>query len=61
MLSEIAFLGPGYLPADIADELGIRIVPLTIRFGDEELEDRTFAGSQVTNCPGEVSGHASSA
>jgi DegV family protein with EDD domain len=28
------------LPADIADELGIRIVALTIRFGDEEFVDR---------------------
>lgn len=28
------------LPADLATELGIRIVPLTIRFGDEELVDR---------------------
>jgi DegV family protein with EDD domain len=28
------------LPADIADELGIEIVPLSIRFGDEELIDR---------------------
>jgi len=28
------------LPAGIADELGIRIVPLTIRFGDEEFVDR---------------------
>lgn len=28
------------LPADIADELGIIIVPLSIRFGDEELIDR---------------------
>jgi DegV family protein with EDD domain len=28
------------LPADLADELGIVIVPLTIRFGDEEFVDR---------------------
>jgi DegV family protein with EDD domain len=28
------------LPAAIADEFGIRIVPLTIRFGDEEFVDR---------------------
>jgi DegV family protein with EDD domain len=28
------------LPAELADELGIRIVPLTIRFGDEEFIDR---------------------
>ncbi len=28
------------LPAGLADELGIRIVPLTIRFGDEEFVDR---------------------
>jgi DegV family protein with EDD domain len=28
------------LPADIAEELGIRIVPLTIRFGDDEFVDR---------------------
>lgn len=28
------------LPADIAEELGIEIVPLSIRFGDEELIDR---------------------
>jgi DegV family protein with EDD domain len=28
------------LPADIADELGIIIVPLSIRFGDEEFIDR---------------------
>ena len=28
------------LPADIADELGLRIIPLTIRFGDEEFVDR---------------------
>ena len=28
------------LPASIADELGIEIVPLTIRFGDEEFVDR---------------------
>ena len=28
------------LPAAIADELGITIVPLTIRFGDEEFVDR---------------------
>lgn len=28
------------LPAEIADELGIIIVPLSIRFGDEELIDR---------------------
>ncbi len=28
------------LPAQIADELGISIVPLSIRFGDEELIDR---------------------
>jgi fatty acid kinase fatty acid binding subunit len=28
------------LPASIADELGIVIVPLTIRFGDEEFVDR---------------------
>ena len=29
------------LPADVADELGIVIVPLTIRFGDEEFVDRS--------------------
>lgn len=29
------------LPAAIADELGVVIVPLTIRFGDEEFVDRT--------------------
>lgn len=28
------------LPEDVASELGIEIVPLTIRFGDEELVDR---------------------
>ena len=28
------------LPAEVADELGIEIVPLSIRFGDEELIDR---------------------
>ncbi len=28
------------LPADVAGELGIEIVPLSIRFGDEELIDR---------------------
>ena len=28
------------LPAEVADELGIAIVPLSIRFGDEELIDR---------------------
>ena len=28
------------LPQEIADELGIVIVPLSIRFGDEELIDR---------------------
>jgi DegV family protein with EDD domain len=28
------------LPADVADEMGIIIVPLSIRFGDEELIDR---------------------
>lgn len=28
------------LPAEVATELGIRIVPLSIRFGDEELIDR---------------------
>lgn len=28
------------LPLDLATELGIRIVPLTIRFGDEEFVDR---------------------
>ncbi|MEM8621295.1 MAG: DegV family protein [Actinomycetota bacterium] len=28
------------LPADIANELGISIVPLTIRFGDDEFVDR---------------------
>lgn len=28
------------LPAELADELGIEIVPLTIRFGDEEFIDR---------------------
>src|SRR5918997_6164691 len=28
------------LPQELADELGIEIVPLTIRFGDEELVDR---------------------
>jgi DegV family protein with EDD domain len=28
------------LPADIADELGIDIIPLTIRFGDDEFVDR---------------------
>jgi DegV family protein with EDD domain len=28
------------LPADVADELGIVIVPLTIRFGEEEFVDR---------------------
>jgi DegV family protein with EDD domain len=28
------------LPADLASELGIEIVPLTIRFGDEEFVDR---------------------
>lgn len=28
------------LPQDLADELGIRIVPLTIRFGTEEFVDR---------------------
>lgn len=29
------------LPAGIADELGISIIPLTIRFGDEEFVDRS--------------------
>lgn len=29
------------LPQDLVDELGIEIVPLTIRFGDTELVDRT--------------------
>jgi DegV family protein with EDD domain len=29
------------LPEDVADELGIVIVPLTIRFGEEEFVDRT--------------------
>jgi fatty acid-binding protein DegV len=28
------------LPAAVADELGIGIVPLTIRFGDDEFIDR---------------------
>jgi len=28
------------LPADVADELGIDIIPLTIRFGDDEFVDR---------------------
>jgi DegV family protein with EDD domain len=28
------------LPADVADELGVVIVPLTIRFGEEEFVDR---------------------
>ncbi|MFK8023037.1 MAG: DegV family protein [Ilumatobacter sp.] len=28
------------LPAEVADELGIRIVPLSIRFGDDEFIDR---------------------
>ena len=28
------------LPQDVADELGIKIVPLSIRFGDEEFVDR---------------------
>ena len=28
------------LPVDVADELGIDIIPLTIRFGDEEFVDR---------------------
>src|SRR5262245_53497512 len=28
------------LPAELADQWGIEIVPLTIRFGDEELTDR---------------------
>src|SRR5579864_4233706 len=28
------------MPAELADELGIEIVPLTIRFGSEELVDR---------------------
>ena len=28
------------LPANVADEHGITIVPLTIRFGEEELVDR---------------------
>ena len=28
------------LPADVADELGINIIPLTIRFGDDEFVDR---------------------
>lgn len=28
------------LPADVADDLGIEIIPLTIRFGDEEFVDR---------------------
>src|SRR5580704_7661825 len=26
---------------ELADDLGVRVVPLTIRFGDEELVDRT--------------------
>lgn len=28
------------LPADVADDLGIEVIPLTIRFGDEEFVDR---------------------
>jgi DegV family protein with EDD domain len=28
------------LPPELADKLGVRVVPLTIRFGDEELVDR---------------------
>ena len=33
------------LPEDIVDELGIEIVPLTIRFGSEELVDRKELGT----------------
>jgi len=29
------------LPQDMADALGIRIVPLSVRFGDTEYIDRT--------------------
>ena len=34
------------LPQDIVDELGIEIVPLTIRFGSEELVDRKELGTE---------------
>lgn len=34
------------LPDDLVDELGIEIVPLTIRFGDEELVDRKELGAE---------------
>ena len=35
------------LPADLVDDLGIEVVPLTIRFGDEEYTDRrTITGAQ---------------
>jgi DegV family protein with EDD domain len=34
------------LPQDLVDELGIRIVPLTIRFGSEELVDREQLSTQ---------------
>ena len=47
------------LPAGIADELGITIVPLTIRFGDEEFIDREELSTaefwsrcvNTTSCP----------
>ena len=29
------------IPVDVAERLGIEVVPLTIRFGDEEFTDRT--------------------
>lgn len=35
------------LPADVAAELGIEIVPLSIRFGDEEFIDRESAASAI--------------
>lgn len=34
------------LPADLATELGIEIVPLTIRFGDDEYVDRVELGPE---------------
>ncbi len=39
------------LPADLAAELGITVVPLTVIFGDEALEDGTAitAGGRVLN------------
>jgi DegV family protein with EDD domain len=35
------------LPADVCDELSIEVVPLTIRFGDEEFVDRKELGTEA--------------